>query len=214
MHEIYNFLLHLDQWLEYVANIHPVAAYCLFFVVVFTESAFFPAAPFLPGDGLLFAVGVVAADGGVNLWLSLFILAAGGILGNMTAYRLGLNVGETIFERISWIKRDHYLRAHQFYQKYGKSALILSRFIPVIRALMPFLAGIVVMNRRDFALYNILSVALWVSLIVLVAYALGHLPAVQQHFLWVVMAMAGLSFLPVVIVGVRSGLLRRPRREG
>ena len=204
-------LLHLDEWLQQIAKLHPFTAYVIFFVIVFSESAFFPTAIFLPGDGLLFAAGVLAADGAVHIGVSLIVLITAGVAGNWIAYKLGRWLGPAIFDRFPRLNRNHYQQAHLFYQRYGNKALIFSRFLPVVRALVPFVAGIALMNHRDFMKYNAISVALWVFLIVLVAFYLGHLPYIRQHFIWVIFGMAGISFLPLLIVGVRNVMQQRKK---
>lgn len=196
-------LFNIDTWLQQLTALHPIGAYLVFFVIIFSESAFFPLAPVLPGDGFLFAVGVLASSGAVHLWAAIPILIVGGTLGNWIAYELGLKFGPTLFQRIKWLKSGHYQKAHQFYQKYGTRALFYSRFIPVVRALVPLVAGMAKMERKSFSKYNIFSVSFWVFLIVLSAYFLGHLPWIQKHFLWVVMGMACLSIVPATIVGLR-----------
>lgn len=185
-----------------------MGAYVLLFAIVFLESAFFPAAPFLPGDGLLFAAGVLAATGALHLGLSVLVLTIGGVLGNWVAYQVGKGVGMTLFERSRWLNRNHYEQANAFYQRHGDKALFLSRFIPVVRSLVPLIAGVARMDFRSFMKFNVLSVILWVLSIVLVTYSLGHLPVVQQHFTWIVFGMAGLGGLSMVIAGIRWAVRR------
>lgn len=199
-------IFHLDEWLYQIATLHPIATYAIFLGIVFTESAFFPMAPFLPGDGLLFAVGVLAASGAVHVWIAIFILIVGGILGNWVAYQLGRWLGPAIFDRFSWLNRNHYQQAHEFYQRYGSKTLVFSRFVPVIRALVPFVAGIAGMSQKTFTKYNIIGVVIWVLLIVLTAYHLGHIPFIKNHFIWVVFGLAGMGLIPMILVGIRKML--------
>lgn len=203
MTQLPDILLHLDAWLQQIASLHPVGAYALLFAIVLLESAFFPAAPFLPGDGLLFAAGVLAASGALHLGIAVPVLIAGGVLGNWIAYRVGKGIELTLFERSRWFNRNHYEQANAFYQSHGDKALFLSRFIPVVRSLVPLVAGVARMDFRSFMKFNVLSVILWVLSIVLITYYLGHLPVVQQHFTWIVFGMAALGVLSMVIAGIR-----------
>lgn len=197
-------LFHLDEWLLQITVLHPVATYVLFFGIVFSESAFFPVAPFLPGDGLLFAIGVLAASGAVHLGLSILVLILGGVLGNLAAYKFGQWMGPTLFDRIRWLNQNHYKQANEFYQRHGYKAMLLSRFVPVVRALVPLIAGITLMNYRDFLKYNFLSVCVWVLLIVPLAYYIGHLPFIKNQFTWIVLGFALLSSSSVLFAGARE----------
>jgi len=201
-------LFHLDEWLYQLTALHPIGAYGVFFAIVFSESAFFPVAPFLPGDGLLFAVGVLASTGAVNVWIAIIVLMVGGVLGNIVARQLGSWLGSSIFDWIRWLNRSHYQKAHEFYQQHGNKAFFFSRFVPVVRALFPFVAGIAKMDKKQFTKYNVLSVAAWVLLIVLVAHQLGHIPFIKNHFTWVIFGLAGLSIVSAIWLGLQKGLGR------
>lgn len=204
MTTLVDLVFHLDEWLNQITMLHPIIAYSIFFGIVFSESAFFPAAPFLPGDGLLFAVGVLAADGAVQLTIAIPVLICGGVVGNWLAYKLGTWLGPAIFDRFRWLNRhrNYYQKAHEFYQRHGYMALLFSRFIPIIRAMVPFVAGIALMNDKDFMKYNIISVSIWVILITIAAFYLGHLPFIKHHFTWVVLGFAGLGLLSILIFGL------------
>ena len=194
-------LFHLDEWLKQIVSIHPFMAYLLLFIIIFMESAFFPIAPFLPGEGLLFSVGMLAANGIINIWLSIILMIVGGVLGNWLAYLLGQWSGQWLFER-SKFNRKHIQQAHQFYEQYGNMAILLSRFIPIVRSIVPFIAGVAKMNPGRFWKNNLLSIILWVISITLIAFYLGHLPFIKHHFIWVIIGTVGFSLIPVVIAGI------------
>jgi membrane-associated protein len=187
--------------------------YSLLFTIVLCESAFFPAAPFLPGDGLLFAVGLLAADGAVHVGLSIGIMILGGVLGNWIAYRLGKWMGPAIFDKVRWLNRDHYQQAHEFYVKHGNVALIFSRFIPLVRSLVPFVAGIAQMPPKSFRTFNILGVCIWVSLVVLIGYYLGHLPYVKGHFTLFVLGFSCIGILSVGVLGIRQTIKKTKNQK-
>ncbi len=196
-------LFNLDQWMQYHTAAHPILAVVIFFGIVFSESAFFPLAPLLPGDGLLFGVGVLAATGALNIWAVIVALILAGVIGNWVAYGLGFRFGPTIVHRVKWLNGENYNRAHEFYRTYGDKALFYSRFVPVVRALVPLVAGIAKMDSRAFGKYNVLSVVIWVLSIVWAAYFLGDIPWIRQNFLWIIMGLATLSLVPGILVAIQ-----------
>ncbi|MEZ4885578.1 MAG: VTT domain-containing protein [Chitinophagales bacterium] len=201
---IHDFLFHLDSFLYQIVNLYPFLSYFLFFAIVFFETAFIPLTPILPGHGLLIVVGALAARGIVNLQLAIPALILGGILGNMMAYRLGQYFGPSIFGRISWLNQKHYDEAHQFYEQHGSIAFVLSRFVPMVRVLMPFVAGIAQMNYSDFMKGNVLSMIFWVLSLTLVTYYLGHIPFIQQKFITIVIGIAVVGFITLLLAVFRS----------
>lgn len=196
---IVSFFLHLDRVLGQVIQQYGVATYALLFIIIFCETGLI-VTPFLPGDSLLFAAGAFAARGSFEIGLLLvlcFIAAVGGDAANYAiGRRLGLRAFEAIEGRI--LKRSHLERAERFYAKHGGRAITLSRFMPIIRTLAPFLAGVSHMPYAEFLRYNLLGGALWVSLFLLGGYFFGGIPLVQEHFSLVIVAIVGISLLPVV----------------
>ncbi len=197
-------LYNLDSFLHQMVTLHPFASYFLFFAIVFFETAFIPLTPFLPGHGLLIVVGALASKGIVALHIAIPALILGGVLGNIVAYRLGQRFGPTIFERISWLEQKHYNEAHQFYELYGNKAFVLSRFVPMVRVLMPLVAGMAQMNYVDFMKSNVLSMSFWVLSLTLVAYYLGHIPFIRQNFMAIVIGIAVVGFIALLIAASRS----------
>ena len=190
----------LNEWLQHLTAVHPLWAYMIFFLIVFAESAFFPVAPVLPGDGMLFAVGVLAFSGSISLWVASVVLITGGIVGNRIAYFLGRRFGPALFDRFRWLDQNDYRKANEFYAIYGSRALFYSRFVPVVRALVPLVAGVASMDLTTFTKYNILSVSLWVVLLLLSGYFLGHIPWVKANFLWLIPGMVLVSILPAIVL--------------
>ncbi|MGB0929751.1 MAG: DedA family protein [Chitinophagales bacterium] len=197
-------LYNLDSFLQQMVALYPYAAYLLFFAIVFLETAFIPLTPLLPGHGLLIVVGALAAKGIVSLEWAIPALLLGGILGNVVAYRLGQYFGPSIFERTSWLEQKHYDEAHQFYTQHGSMAFVLSRFVPMVRVLMPLVAGMTQMNYLDFMKSNVLSMAFWVLSLTLVTYYLGHIPFIRQNFMTMVIGVAVVGFAVLIIATYRS----------
>lgn len=204
MNAILNFLFHLDNWLQQIILIHPISAYVLIFTFVFVESAVFPLAFFLPGDGLLFSIGVLAAEQSFNLWLAIPILFTGGVFGTRLAFQIGRRSGYLILRFFPRFNQDHIKQAHEFYEKHGSMAFIFSRFMPVIRAIIPLIAGIAKMANNQFWIFNLLSVSLWVLLITFIGFELGHLPFIKHYFSLIILGISAISLMSVTIVGIRQ----------
>lgn len=196
----------MNDWLQQIILLHPLLTFLLIFGFIFTESAFFPAAPFLPGDGLLFSIGVLATGNFINLWLVIPVMIFGGVLGTRAAFLLGRKTGGVLIKKFPHFNQKHFKQAHDFYKKHGSKAFLFSRFMPVIRALVPLVAGIAKMDNRQFWKYNIASVSLWVLLITLTGYKLGHLPFIKHHFAWIIMGASAISFISIILLGVRQQL--------
>ena len=207
MGELADFFFHIDDSLRQATLTYPVATYGLLFAVIYTETAFFPLAPFFPGDGLLFAVGVLCAGALLNPFLVCIILSVAAALGAWTGYRLGKGLGPVLFERFAWLNKRNYLRAHAFYRKYGATALVTSRFLPIVKALVPFIAGVSRMDPARFAKYNVLSAAIWVVSLVTLGYFLGNVPFIRDHTSWLVIGLA-VIFVSGLIVTLVVKLIR------
>lgn len=208
---ITDFVLHIDVHLfELVAN-YGGWIYLILFIIVFCETGLV-VTPFLPGDSLLFASGVVAGAGLMGYFQTVAILLFAGITGDALNYMIGRHVGPPIFERDSrFIKKEYLIKAHDFYERHGGKAIVLARFIPVIRTFAPFVAGIALMNPRIFFLYNILGCILWVGILVSAGFFLGNIPWVQANFSLIVYAIIIISILPVVYEGVKALRERKKR---
>jgi len=185
--------------IEFVRTIGPWA-YLVFFFIVLGENGVIPLI-FLPGDGFVFSVGVIAATGAINIeWIYPGFLIAGWC-GYQLNYWTGRKFGALLIHRKKhrWIKPAHLLRTQVFFNRYGKKAVFIGRFLPVIRTIMPFVAGLGKMETRVFLRYNLWGGLLWVSVFCFGGYFLGNLPFVQQHFLFI--------YLGLIIVATVPGFL-------
>jgi len=182
--------------------------YVLLFAIVFCETGLV-VTPFLPGDSLLFVTGFVcatvehtAAEQGVPpavrgdvMALVLFVAA---VLGDGVNYHLGRFIGPVAFSgKYRFLKKSHLERTHAFFEKHGGRAIVLARFVPIVRTFAPFVAGIGAMRYRAFLFYNIFGAALWIGLLMGAGYWLGGLEFVQRHFGKVVVAIVIISVLPL-----------------
>ncbi len=182
---------------EFVAN-YGTWTYLLLFMIIFCETGLV-VTPFLPGDSLIFVAGTLAASGSLKLNLLLSLLISAAILGNMLNYSIGKFLAPRIFrkERLSFLKPEYMERTHQFFEKYGGKAIIITRFVPIVRSFAPFLAGVGRMSYRKFFLYNIAGALLWVLPFGLAGYFFGNIPAVKKQFTLVIFAIIIISLLPV-----------------
>ena len=195
-------LMHIDQMLFAFVAHYGALTYIILFIIIFAETGLV-VTPFLPGDSLLFVAGSIAArsDNALNINLLFIALIIASTLGNKVNYLIGRAIGPRIFtSKRSWFFNKKYLtNAHLFYAKHGGKAIIFARFIPILRTLVPFVAGIGAMRVSRFSFYNALSATLWISALLGMGYCLGTLPILQNHFSLVIYGIVGMSLLPVVI---------------
>lgn len=185
----------------------------LILIIVFAETGLFFGF-FLPGDYLLFLAGLFCALGQIDV--SIYTLCLGllgaGILGNYTGYWFGYKTGPMLFKRKdSWLfKRKYVIMAEEFYHKYGGLALIIGRFVPIIRTFAPIFAGVVRLDMRRFTIYNIVGAVIWVSILTLSGYFLGmRFPNVIHYIEYIIIGMIVIAFSPIVIALVRNKIKER-----
>jgi membrane-associated protein len=197
--------IHLDKSLAHIVSLYGIWVYAILFAIVFCETGLV-VTPFLPGDALLFAIGAFAAahpGGGLNYSTSLLLLCIAAIIGNIVNFGLGSTIGGHIFKEEALVLKKSYLdRAHQFFGKHGAKAVILARFLPIFRTMIPFVAGMAKMNGRAFFVYTVLGSFCWVFLMMTAGLLFGQIAWVQQHFEAVVIAIILVSMLPVAYEAV------------
>ncbi|WP_311181740.1 VTT domain-containing protein [Hymenobacter volaticus] len=141
----------------------------------------------------------------LNVWAMVGLLILAAVLGDTLNYHIGDYLGPRVFsENSRFLKREHLERTQQFYEKHGAKTIILARFIPIIRTFAPFVAGVGTMSYGKFLSYNLVGAVLWVALLTLAGYFFGQIPVVQKNFSLVVLAIIGLSVLPVVFEFFKS----------
>jgi membrane-associated protein len=189
-------------WLGY-------AALC---VIAFSETGLLIGV-ILPGDSLLFTVGVLAGDGVLNIVLVIVLLSLSAIAGDSTGYFLGRRTGKAIFNRPDsrLFKREHLMRTKAFYEKHGGQTIIYARFVPIVRAFTTFVAGVAEMPYRRFLPYSICGAIGWVFLMTMLGYGLGSVPFVRRYFDKVILAIIVVSLMPTVLEVIKS---RRARAIG
>ncbi len=197
------FVLNIDKYLFVFAAEYGNTLYFILFLIVFCETGLI-ITPFLPGDSLVFAAGALAGAGYLQYSIIIVILLIAAILGDFVNYTIGSWIGPKIFNRnVRFFNKAYLLKAQVFYEKHGGKAVILARFIPIIRTIVPFIAGIAAMNQRQFLLYNIVGAIVWVGGLVSAGYFLGKIPLVKENFSLVVYGIILLSLLPLCFEGVQ-----------
>lgn len=206
-------ILHLDSYLQVFFLHYGTWIYALLFLIIFLESGFV-LTPFLPGDSLLFAAGTMVAVSALNIHLLVFLLVTAAILGAAVNYAIGAWVGPHVFNKpkTRWFNPDHIHRAHHFFESYGWGAIVITRFIPIIRTFVPFAAGIGRMDLKRFIFFNALAALIWIGGILYLSYAFGQLPWVKSHFSWIVLGIIFISLLPVAFAFVRQKISIRKKR--
>ncbi|MCC7542698.1 MAG: VTT domain-containing protein [Deltaproteobacteria bacterium] len=168
---------------------------------------------FLPGDSLLVTAGIYAAKGDLNIWILNLLLIPAAIIGDATSYWIGAKSGPRIFNkpRSRFFRPEHVKAAHDFYEKHGGKAIIISRFMPLVRTFVPVVAGVAKMPYRQFAIYNITGAALWVLSMTMLGYILGRQfeHFVTHHTEKIIIAVVLLSISPGIYEYVKLKLKAR-----
>lgn len=205
-----DFILHFDEHLTAFVQNYGTFTYGILFAIVFAETGLV-VTPFLPGDSLLFAAGALAATGGLSLEIVIVSLIVAAVLGDAVNYAVGRRLAHTFLDDVpdtGWIhrivKREHVLRAHDFFERHGGKAVVLARFVPIVRTFVPFVAGGAKMTYRTFALYNVTGAILWVGICTGAGYLFGNIPVVKENFELVVLGIIGVSVLPIVFEVIKS----------
>lgn len=209
--ELIDFILHIDQYLEVFLQDYGVWVYAILFLIIFVETGLV-VMPFLPGDSLLFATGMLAAQfpESLNVWLVMILLFIAAVLGDTVNYSIGKQIGMRIINFKILGKQpvtiEHINKTHSFYEKYGSKTIVIARFVPIVRTLAPFVAGIGRMNYATFLTYNFVGGFIWVFGITLAGYFLGNIPLIKDNFSKVVLLIILISVLPIIYSVIKEKL--------
>lgn len=200
--EILDFFLHLDKHLADLMQQYQTGTYLILCLIIFCETGLV-ATPFLPGDSLLFAAGMLTASTGIlNIWLLILLLIVSAIIGDNVNYFVGRFFGEKVFDipiLKKIIKREYLDKTHAFYEKHGGKTIIMARFVPIVRTFAPFAAGLGKMNYGRYITFCVVGGIFWVTLLSLAGYFFGNIPIVKNNFEKVIFGIIGLSVLPIII---------------
>ena len=212
MHSFIDFFLHLDKNLADILMEYKTSTYFILALIIFCETGLV-ATPFLPGDSLLFAAGMLTASMGIldiKFLIPLLILAA--FIGDNVNYFVGKFVGEKVFD-IPYlrkiIKREYLDKTHEFYEKHGGKTIIIARFVPIVRTFAPFAAGLGKMTYPKYIGFCIVGAVLWVTSITLAGYFFGNIPVVKNNFEKVIFGIIFVSVLHIIIGVVKEKMKKR-----
>ena len=204
-----DFILHSDQHLLEFVRDYGSWVYALLFTIVFAETGFV-VTPFLPGDSLLFATGALCATGALNTPVALGLLALAAFSGNAVNYTIGRAIGPRVFSAKDrsalthrLLNQQHLERAHAFFEQYGGKAVVLGRFVPIVRTFVPFVAGAAQMSSSSFVFYNVVGALGWVCLCLGAGLLFGNVPVVKKNFSLVTIGIVFVSLLPVIVEYIR-----------
>jgi membrane-associated protein len=198
-------VLHLDTHLVALVEAHGVWIYAILFAIIFSETGFV-VTPFLPGDSLLFVAGAVAASGAMSVNLLVVLLIVAAVSGNMVNYAIGRWLGKRFFTDRGnrFLNPAHLDKAHAFYEKHGGKAVVISRFLPIVRTYIPFVAGLGAMEPGRFTLFNVAGAVLWVGSLTYAGFFFGNIPWIKGNLTLIIVGIVVVSLLPLVVAYVRS----------
>jgi len=204
-----DFVLHIDKHLADIFTNYQELSYGILFLIIFVETGLV-VMPFLPGDSLLFATGaLIASTGTLNIYILIPLLILAAIMGDNSNYFIGKYTGERVL-KIKWIskivKPEYLTRVEKYFEKYGSRTVVMARFIPIVRTITPFVAGVGEMKYFTFLTFSIGGAILWITSLTCLGYFFGNLDIVKNNFEIVVLAIIGISILPMIFQMVKSML--------
>ncbi len=203
---LFDFVVHLDAHLAQVVDVLGVWTYILLFLVVFIETGLVVAL-FLPSDSLIFVSGALASLDVLNIVVLFFLFLTAAILGDSLNYFWGSLIGPRAFDgRYRYLKPEYLTQTRSFYNRHGGKAIILARFVPVMRSFVPFVAGLGAMRYGRFLPISIVGNTIWVSIMLFSGYLFGSHPLVQENFGPILLGVLILSFMPMIIGSLRGKL--------
>jgi membrane-associated protein len=202
-------VLNLDKHLIEMVEQYGVWIYAILFAIIFSETGFV-VTPFLPGDSLLFVAGAVAATGGMNVHLLVALLIAAAVLGNSVNYAVGRWLGRHFFTNRGsrWLNPAHLEKAHAFYEEHGGKAVVISRFLPIVRTYIPFVAGMAAMEPVRYTAFNVAGAVLWVGSLCYAGYFFGNIPWIRGNLTAIIVGIIVVSLLPLAYAYLRSRMSR------
>ena len=202
---LWDIIANLDVKLGELVRDYGIWVYAILFLIIFCETGLV-VTPFLPGDSLLFAAGAVWALSGMDAhWLCLTLISAA-LCGDNVNYWIGRILGPKVFkwEQSRFFNRKALDKTHAFYEKHGGKAIIIARFVPLVRTFVPFVAGIGKMTYTKFLSFSVVGALVWVLSLVYAGYFFGGIPIIKQNFTAVIFIIIGISLLPVVVEFIKA----------
>lgn len=203
--KLIDFILHIDVYIINIVNYFGAFSYLIIGLIIFVETGLV-FVPFVPGDSILFVVGLLSSQGSLNLWIILAVLLAAAIIGDTCNYIIGHFFGNKILKSEKVVRHigKHVDKTKLFFEKHGGLAIIYARFVPIVRTIAPFLAGVSEMKYPKFVLYNVVGGTAWVISVTIAGYFLGNIAFVKEHLTIILLLIVFLSIAPVLFTFLRS----------
>ncbi|MBN1071742.1 DedA family protein [Clostridium botulinum] len=200
--QIVDIFIHMNKYIGMIINNYGMQTYLILFIVIFCETGLV-VTPFLPGDSLIFAAATFAAMEALNIYILVILLIFAAVLGDTVNYEIGRLFGNKLIKS-NIVKKDHIEKTNKFYEKHGVKTIMFARFIPIVRTIAPFVAGIGKMNYKDFILFNVIGGNLWVMILSICGYFFGNIRFVRNNLSLILIGMIIISILPAVIVFINE----------
>jgi len=209
-----NFVLHLNTSLPEFVGAHGLLIYPLLFLIIFCETGLV-VTPFLPGDSIIFAAAALCPQGKLNIFILFIVVVAAAILGDTANYFIGHALSNLLQDdkKLRFIKRKYVEDARRFFDRHGKKAIVLARFVPFVRTFMPFVAGAGRMKWSHFVAYNCVGGIAWVTLFSFLGYVFGNIPVVKKYYDIVIIGIVVISVMPIVIAKIVQTVKKRGENE-
>ncbi len=212
---ILDFIIHIDIHLSEIIQNYQIWTYLILFIIIFSETGFV-VTPFLPGDSLLIAAGALIAVGntGLNIYLLAILLVIAAVTGNILNYEIGRVLGAKVFKPENKIlKLEYYIQTQEFFNKHGAKAIIIGRFLPILRTVVPFVAGIGKLERTRFNSYNIIGGIIWILSFLFAGYFLGNFPFFKKNFSLIILGIIVFTVVPAIYAVIVNKLNRNIVKE-
>lgn len=209
---IIDFVSKPDQVLISIIEKYNNWVYVFLFAIIFAETGLIVASflmPFLPGDALIFTIGLLAQEESLNIWIVIPLLMFAAVLGDNVNYYVGKRFGDYIMnsEKDRFIKKSHIQKAKDFFDKNGKNSIIIARFVPVVRTIVPFLCGSTKVKYSTFLTFSIIGAFLWVGVIGLLGYNLGKIEWVKENLdlmIWGIIILANIPLIKQIFFSIKK----------
>ena len=204
--EVFSCVLHFDGCLQTLIVRYDTWVYLILFFMIFAETGLV-VTPFIPGDSLLFATGLMAGqpDNPLNIELVVLLLMTAAFLGDNTNYFIGTLIGKKVYEKdYRLIKRKYLIKTHEFYEKHGGKTIIFAKFMPIVRTFAPFVAGIGSMTYRRFVSNSVVGKIILINIFAWGGYISNMIPVIRDNFEIAIMIILIISLVPAVWAGIRS----------
>ena len=202
MNLVFDIIINLDKYIGSLIQSYGALTYLIMFFVIFSETGFV-LFTFFPGDTLLFVAGSFASIGVIKMHWLFILLSLAAVLGDNLNYSIGKYFGEEVLLKKRLVKEKNLIKTKKFFERNGTKTIILARFIPVIRSVAPFVAGVSEMNYKKFFSYNVIGGILWVSLMLSLGYFFGSIPFVRNNFSMIILGIVILSWIPAIIALIK-----------